>query len=114
MKTLTLGLVAFWALAAAACSSGSGIGKTCAQNIECGGALICITQATGGYCTQQPCSPSGAQGGCPDDSICDAVSILAGQLACLKKCKQQSDCRADQECNGVSGSSAKACQPKKP
>ena len=114
MKTLAIGIATTWALVMSACSSGSGIGNTCAKNLDCGGANVCITQATGGYCTQQPCAPGGSQGGCPEDSVCDAISILAGQLACVKKCTQQSDCRADQECNGVSGSNAKACQPKRP
>jgi hypothetical protein len=30
----------------------------------------------------------------------------------VKVCKVAEDCRADQDCNGVSGSNIKACKPK--
>jgi hypothetical protein len=30
----------------------------------------------------------------------------------LRVCEQQSDCEAGENCNGISGGSGKACQPK--
>jgi hypothetical protein len=53
---------------------------------------------------------SGSTSECPEDSICDAVAGIA--KACVKICKDAADCRADQDCNGVSGSNVKACKPK--
>ncbi len=42
--------------------------------------------------------------------MCDAVAGAA--ITCVKICKTSDDCRADQDCNGVSGSNVKACKPK--
>lgn len=33
-------------------------------------------------------------------------------LECLVICEEQSDCDADEECNGVEGASVKGCRPK--
>jgi hypothetical protein len=63
----------------------------------------------GGYCTRAGAT-AGEVSDCPDGAICDAI---AGQaMACVKICAIQSDCRDDQQCNGTTGSSLKACKPK--
>jgi hypothetical protein len=30
----------------------------------------------------------------------------------VKRCQAQADCRADTDCNGITGSNIKACKPK--
>lgn len=76
---------------------------------DCDDDLSCETAVPGGYCTK-PCTTTGSTDGCPDGSICDALSGTA--VSCVKICKNASDCRADLDCNGVSGTNIKACKPK--
>jgi hypothetical protein len=53
----------------------------------------------------------GSTDGCPDGSICDA--IIGSAMACVRICKDGGgECRSDQSCNGITGSSTKACKPK--
>jgi hypothetical protein len=59
----------------------------------------------------ESCDESGKQEDeCESGSICGQQT--GGALQCLKVCAAQSDCPADQECNGVEGSSAKGCRLK--
>jgi hypothetical protein len=96
-------------LALAACGR-SGIGGECNAALPCLKEHVCLTRATGGYCTILGCGSAGSQGSCPSDSICDR--IFTGDNACVKRCTTQADCRLDTECNGVSESNVKACKPK--
>lgn len=85
------------------------VGGTCTSTGGCDEGLTCDTTVPDGYCTKA-CATSGMTAGCPEDSICDTVAGDA--LSCVKICKTSEDCRADQDCNGVSGSNIKACKPK--
>ena len=68
----------------------------------------------GGEAAQgEECGESGAEAGeCEAHSVCGDPGDSGGTLECLKVCTVQADCPADQECNGVEGSSAKGCRPK--
>jgi hypothetical protein len=94
----------------AACGSPPNVGSACTpgQNGGCDPGLSCDTAVDGGYCTSS-CTTAGSTSGCPDQSVCDSISGAAPQ--CLKICTLQSDCRSDLQCNGVTGSSLKACRP---
>ncbi len=52
---------------------------------------------------------SGLHRGCPEGSICDA--IIGTAMSCVKICKEGGgECRSDQSCNGITGSSTKSMQ----
>jgi len=105
MKRLALALALL-----AACGGDPNVGGTCAASADCDEGLTCETAAMGGYCTKA-CTMPGSTEGCPDGSICDA--IIGNAMACVKICKDGGgECRADQDCNGVTGSNTKACKPK--
>ncbi|MBS1122662.1 MAG: hypothetical protein H6Q90_4890 [Deltaproteobacteria bacterium] len=94
----------------AACGGGPpNVGDTCTATDGCDDSLTCDTTVPGGYCSTS-CTTSGSTGECPEASICDAIAGTA--LACVRICKSATDCRSDQDCNGVSGSNIKACKPK--
>ncbi len=85
------------------------VGATCTATEGCDEALTCDTSVPGGYCTKS-CTTLGSTGQCPEEAVCDSVAGAA--MNCVKICKTSSDCRSDQDCNGVSGSNLKACKPK--
>jgi hypothetical protein len=59
----------------------------------------------------ESCGESGVgEGECEAGGICGKDT--AGALYCLKVCVDQSQCTATEDCNGVEGSSTKACRPK--
>ena len=85
------------------------IGDTCSVNDRCqASGLACETSAPGGYCTML-CTRLGQQAECPDDAVCDAIGNVTN--VCVRVCTDSSDCRSDQNCNGVTGTSIKACKP---
>jgi hypothetical protein len=105
MRTLTLLVMIL-----ASCSDDPpNVGGACTATDGCDEALTCDTAVPGGYCTTA-CTTSGSTTQCPDGAVCDAVGGAA--LTCVKVCQTQTDCRADQDCNGTSGSNIKACKPK--
>lgn len=85
------------------------VGGACTATAGCDDGLTCSTTVPGGYCTTG-CTTSGSTDQCPEASVCDAISGTA--ITCVKTCSTKADCRSDQDCNGVSGSSIKACKPK--
>ncbi len=85
------------------------VGATCTATAGCDDDLMCNTTVPGGYCTAA-CTTSGSTEQCPDGAVCDTISGTA--IACVQICKAADDCRADLDCNGVSGSNIKACKPK--
>ena len=85
------------------------VGGTCTTADGCDEDLTCNTTVPGGYCTTS-CTTSGSTEECPDASVCDSISGAA--VTCVKICSTKDDCRADQDCNGVSGTNIKACKPK--
>ena len=85
------------------------VGATCTAGGGCDEGLTCDSSVPGGYCTKA-CTTSGSTAQCPEESVCDAVAGAA--MNCVKICKTGTDCRPDQDCNGVSGTNIKACKPK--
>ena len=62
----------------------------------------------------ESCDESGVvDGECDDGLVCGKKSDDSNDLFCLKQCSAQSDCAGNEDCNGVSGSSLKACRPRK-
>src|SRR5262245_38533210 len=97
-------LVGLFAFALVACSDPPNVGGTCTATEGCDEGLTCETAATGGYCTKA-CTTPGSTEGCPEGSICDA--IIGSAMSCVKICDKSDDCRSDQDCNGITGSSTK-------
>lgn len=57
------------------------------------------------------CDKAGTADGCESGAIC--ANDANGNNYCRKTCTDQAQCSAVESCNGISGSSTKACQPKK-
>lgn len=75
------------------------------------GAAGLLTAACGGEGeVGESCDTSGSEDECVEGAICDSGDGDAA--VCLALCDVQEDCAADEDCNGVSGSSLKACHPK--
>lgn len=59
------------------------------------------------------CDEEGKVGGeCDDGNVCGKAKASGGDLVCLKQCTNAADCGAGEECNGVSKTSLKGCQPR--
>ena len=101
--------ILFLVILIAACGGPPNVGATCTTAGGCDKDLTCNTTVPGGYCTAA-CTTSGSTSQCPEESVCDAISGTA--ITCVKICSTKDDCRADQDCNGVSGTNIKACKPK--
>lgn len=59
----------------------------------------------------EACATKGAQDECVENAVCDTTSSSSEPI-CLKVCTDATQCAADEDCNGTSGSNLKACQPK--
>jgi hypothetical protein len=57
----------------------------------------------------ESCDTPAGEGECEAGSIC--TNMTGGDNVCRKVCADQSQCSAGENCNGVSGSSTKSCQP---
>lgn len=55
------------------------------------------------------CDTPGATDECVADAVCTNDS--GGGATCREICVEQTDCPTGYNCNGVSGSSIKSCQP---
>lgn len=64
----------------------------------------------GGAKVGEPCTTSGATVECVTGAVC--TSNGAESPRCLTSCTDSSQCAAGEDCNGVEGSSLKACRPK--
>ncbi|MBA3461704.1 MAG: hypothetical protein H0T46_17200 [Deltaproteobacteria bacterium] len=85
------------------------IGDTCSTNDRCqASGFACETSVPGGYCSSL-CTMRGQQAECPDEAVCDAIGNVTN--VCVRICEDSTDCRTDQNCNGVTGTSIKACKP---
>lgn len=73
-------------------------------------ALAFVVGCAGEAALGEECEEEGADGECEDGAVC--AKDTSDALLCLKQCSEQTDCAADEECNGVSGSSVKACRMK--
>jgi hypothetical protein len=58
------------------------------------------------------CDEVGDPDECEDGAICTNVSDSNNDGVCLWICDNNDHCPADHECNGVSGTNTKSCQPK--
>ncbi|MFO0760810.1 MAG: hypothetical protein U0359_30315 [Byssovorax sp.] len=56
----------------------------------------------------EACDAEGQTDVCEDGAVCGKA---VDALQCLKICVEKTDCPAGYDCNGVSGSSIKACRP---
>ncbi|MBA3538651.1 MAG: hypothetical protein H0T79_03410 [Deltaproteobacteria bacterium] len=104
-----LSLLALLLTTSIACSDPPNIGATCTTSGGCDDGLTCETAVPGGYCTAA-CTTSGSTDECPEAAVCDSVEGAA--ITCVQICSTKADCRADLDCNGVSGTNIKACKPK--
>lgn len=62
----------------------------------------------------ETCDTRGSTEQCAVDLVCTRDEKLTGNETpvCLKQCDDQSQCAADEDCNGVSNTSTKSCQKK--
>lgn len=76
--------------------------------------LIVFTGALAAACSDaelgEKCEDVGKTDECEDGLICGADT--GGAVVCLKLCAEDTQCPADRECNGVSGTNVKACRLK--
>lgn len=82
------------------------IGTVCIA-VACGS-----SDSGGGGAVGAGCTQSGAAEQCASGGVCGKPSDGTTSLQCLVVCKEQIDCPAGQDCNGVDGSVQKGCRPK--
>lgn len=74
--------------------------------------LLCAcVHGCGGAELGESCDEVGSGDECVDDALC--TNEDEGAAACRALCDEQADCPDTQDCNGVSNSNLKTCQPKK-
>lgn len=71
--------------------------------------LALFLLACGGQDIGQECEGAGSEDDCVSGAICTNES--GDRNVCREICEVQEDCPAGLNCNGVTGSSAKSCQP---
>jgi hypothetical protein len=86
---------------------GSSVGRSCSADGDCDNGQTCFLDMPGGYCSKG-CTIEGLADECPGGSICASSGT---RLLCAAECRNQDHCRADYECNGLTGSSVKVCRP---
>ncbi len=75
------------------------------------GVALLIFACSGEHDIGEQCEHSGqTDGECESGGVCGVDT--AGVLRCQKICVEQTDCPADQECNGIDGTNLKGCRPK--
>ena len=57
----------------------------------------------------EECETAGATDECVDSAVCTNGST--GVPVCRKICTEQEDCATTENCNGISGTNMKSCQP---
>jgi hypothetical protein len=65
----------------------------------------------GGAAIGAACTTPGNQDECVSGGVCD--NDVNGTAVCLEICTVDTDCEADEACNGVSSTNIKACHVKK-
>jgi hypothetical protein len=71
---------------------------------------VIVAGCSGGNKIGESCTKQGDTNECVNDAVC--AKDTANILKCLKICTSQADCQATESCNGVEGSSLKACRIK--
>jgi hypothetical protein len=74
--------------------------------------LLLFTCGCGGADIGEACEDEGSTDDCVDDAICTNES--GERAVCRQLCKEHADCPENHDCNGVSSSSLKSCQPNTP
>ena len=64
----------------------------------------------GGAKVGEPCTKTGSVDECASGGVCTSNGSTSPR--CLTVCTDQSQCATTEDCNGVEGSSVKACRPK--
>lgn len=72
--------------------------------------LLFLLCGCGGAEIGEGCDDTGSSDECVDGAVCTNED---GGSVCRAMCDEQEDCPAAHDCNGVSGTSIKSCQPKK-
>ena len=108
MKRLGRALAALGLLVAVGAGCSGNLGSHCSVDGDCGRGLACFTGLPDGYCSQT-CAVPGQTAGC-SEGICGTAAGASAPL-CLQICTTQLDCRAHYNCNGVTSSNVKGCQP---
>jgi len=73
--------------------------------------IVGVASCSGGAGIGDTCLSTGTTDECVAEAICTDEDSGDGSR-CRKICTEHSDCDAGENCNGVSGSSTKSCQPK--
>ncbi len=74
--------------------------------------FVTVLPACSGAEVGETCETEGAADECVEEAICGKPSDSAAEPQCLKICTADTDCAASESCNGVTGSSTKACRIK--
>jgi len=74
------------------------------------GVLLVGAVACGDAEIGEECDEVGSSDECEDGAICTNEETGA---VCRAICTDDAQCPADHECNGISGTNVKSCQPKK-
>lgn len=88
-------------------SAGGSAGAACAENFDCSGSLVCVTEWPAGYCSMR----------CTRTSECGATGVCVTEGAnsfCMANCASpgtQSTCRDGYSCFALSGRSGGFCAP---
>jgi len=72
--------------------------------------LVGLIACGGGAAVGESCDTEGNADECESGAVC--AKNESDVLQCLKVCASQTDCAAEEECNGITGSSLKACRSK--
>lgn len=100
-------LVVTAAVTLAACG-GTSVGRECTATADCQAGQTCYTDFAGGFCSKG-CAMLGSEQDCPGGTVCSPHN---NQQLCAPICETKAECRADYECNGITGSDKKSCRPK--
>ncbi|MDH5717204.1 MAG: hypothetical protein OEZ22_06165 [Spirochaetia bacterium] len=57
----------------------------------------------------ESCETAGSSDECSDDGVC---GYYGAELQCLKVCAADTDCAANEACNGITSTNTKGCQLK--
>jgi|CXWL01.1.fsa_nt_gi hypothetical protein len=96
------------AFAAFGCGVSTSAGSACQTNGECQLGQTCNNGYPSGFCAKG-CLQEGSTDECPAGTICSQIGT--NQRYCAVICTDQAQCREFYNCNGVTASNVKACQP---
>jgi len=72
--------------------------------------LLAVFLACGANKIGEECNDQGSTDDCESGGVCGKNA--AGTVVCLKICSDQTQCTADEDCNGVDGTNIKGCRNK--